>query len=187
MTTPFPTPITLRGLGLQLREWTDDDVPAMAALFDETEVDRWTPLRAPFDHTAARAYLDQARARRVANLAVQLAITTDGHDARGEILLFRTGAGGRCETGHDAELGYAVGAAYRGQALATRAVRLITDYAYVDLGMRQVLLRIDPANTASVAVARATGFELTGLPAGTSAGGGPLRTWRHRPEPDRHG
>jgi RimJ/RimL family protein N-acetyltransferase len=179
MTIPFPPAITLRGLGLHLREWTDDDVPAMVALFDEPEVDRWTPLRHPFNHTPARAYLDSARARRAANLAIQLAITTDGRDALGEILLFRTGTNGRDHSGDDAELAYAVGALHRRQGLTARAVRLITDYAYRDLDIRNVLLRIDPANAASVAVARRTGFELTNLPSGTSANGGPLRTWRH--------
>jgi RimJ/RimL family protein N-acetyltransferase len=179
MTTPFPPVINLRGHGLHLREWTDGDVPTMVTLFDETEVDRWTPLRSPFDHTAARAYLDQARARRADNRAIQLAITTDGHEARGEILLFRTSPEGRDHPGPDAELAYAIGAAHRRQGLAARAVRLITDHAYRDLGIRHVLLRIDPGNTASVAVARTTGFQLTDLPGGAGSSGGPLRTWRH--------
>ena len=36
----------------------------------------------------------------------------------------------------------------------------MADYACSSLGMRGLVLRIDPANAASVAVARATGFHL---------------------------
>ncbi|WP_040738929.1 GNAT family N-acetyltransferase [Nocardia tenerifensis] len=171
--------VALDGYGLHLREWADDDVPAMVTLFDETEVDRWTPLRRPFDHAEARAYLDRARVHRAEGRGIQLAITTDARTPRGEILLFRAGLDESVPERPDAELAYAIGSAHRGQGLATRAVRLITEYAYRELGVRHVLLRIDPANLASVAVARATGFELTGAPPFTRAHSGPLHTWCH--------
>jgi hypothetical protein len=56
--------IRVTGLGLYLREWTDDDLPVMVELFDDPAVAQWTPLASPFDLTAARNYLDQARTRR---------------------------------------------------------------------------------------------------------------------------
>ncbi|HEV7935610.1 MAG TPA: hypothetical protein VGP70_25255 [Actinomadura sp.] len=34
----FPPAIRLSGLGLHLREWTDDDLPVMVELFDEPQV-----------------------------------------------------------------------------------------------------------------------------------------------------
>jgi RimJ/RimL family protein N-acetyltransferase len=169
--------VTVEGVGLVLREWTDADVPAMVELFDEAEVGRWTPLSHPFDEAAARAYLDRARLRRAEGLTVQLAITTDGGAALGEVLLFRTGPYGRHPDGDQAELGYAIGAAHRGRRLASRAVRLMTGYAYRDLGLRAVELHIDPGNTGSIAVARATGFELAGT---IDADGTELGVWRHR-------
>ncbi|MGW6308574.1 GNAT family N-acetyltransferase [Streptomyces niveus] len=52
--------------GLQLREWTEADIPALSALFDEPEMARWTPLASPFDEAAARAYLTRAHERRAA-------------------------------------------------------------------------------------------------------------------------
>jgi RimJ/RimL family protein N-acetyltransferase len=176
----FPTDIRLSGLGLQLREWTDADLPMMVELFDDPQVDQWTPLRSPFDLTVARAYLDQARARRAEGRSIQLAITTDGDRPRGEILLFPTGPAGRSVEGHAAELGYAVGPAHRRQGITTRAVRLMTDYAYHQLDMDQVILRIDPDNAASVAVARATDFELAGEDPLIRDGDRPLMIWRHR-------
>jgi RimJ/RimL family protein N-acetyltransferase len=155
----LPDPVAIEGLGLRLREWTDADLPVMTELFDDAEVDRWTPLPSPFDAAAARAYLDQARARRREGRAIELAVTTDGRAALGEILLFVTVLDGPVEP--FAELGYAIGAAHRGQGLAARAVRLMTGYAHETLGLRKVVLRINPANAASVAVADKSGFRLT--------------------------
>ncbi|MEU7886832.1 GNAT family N-acetyltransferase [Microbispora bryophytorum] len=177
-TTPggitVPAHLQLTGSGLILREWDDGDVPAMTELFDDQAVDRWTPLRAPFDQTAARAYLDQARRQRAHGARLQLAITTDGHQPLGEILLFPTGAG------REVELAYAVGAAYRRRHLAVRAVQLITTWAYDTLDATRVILRIPPGNSASAAVARSAGFELTTAPLVTRDGArDPLRTWLH--------
>jgi RimJ/RimL family protein N-acetyltransferase len=168
--------IGLSGLGLHLREWADADLPVMVELFDDPEVSRWTPLPSPFDLTAARTYLDQARARRAEGRSIQLAITTDGHAALGEILLV--------DADRTAELAYAVGRAHRGQGLTTRAVRLMTAYAYGELAMQTVVLRIDPDNVPSVAVARATGFQRTGDEPITRRGSRPLETWRHLPSPE---
>ncbi|GGO08483.1 GNAT family N-acetyltransferase [Microbispora bryophytorum] len=178
-TTPggitVPAHLQLTGSGLILREWDDGDVPAMTELFDDQAVDRWTPLRAPFDQTAARAYLDQARRRRAHGARLQLAITTDGHQPLGEILLFPTGAG------REVELAYAVGAAHRRRHLAVRAVQLITTWAYDTLDATRVILRIPPGNSASAAVARSAGFELTTAPLVTRDGArDPLHTWLHR-------
>lgn len=152
----FPPDIQLSGLGIRLREWTDEDLPVMAALFDEAQVARWTPLCSPFDLEAAQEYLFQSRKARAADRGIQLAITRDGGEAQGEVLLFRT-------TGESgvAELAYAIGAQYRGERLAARAVELMANYARASLGMRALVLRIDPANVASVAVARAAGFHIT--------------------------
>ncbi|WP_020384727.1 GNAT family N-acetyltransferase [Kribbella catacumbae] len=169
-----PAPIQLTGSALILREWDEADVPAMVELFDDPAVDRWTPLRAPFDQAAARAYLDLARQRRAQGHRLQLAITTDGRQPLGEILLFPTGAPG------EVELAYAVGAAHRGQGLASRAVQLITAYAYDSLAATHVILRISAGNTPSAAVAHDACFHLTPAPPISRAGArDPLHTWLH--------
>jgi RimJ/RimL family protein N-acetyltransferase len=174
----FPSGIHLAGLGLILREWGDQDVPTMVELFDEPQVDRWTPLRSPFDPAAARAYLDQARRSRASDQRIQLAITTDGRRPMGEILLFRTGTSG------EAELAYAVGAAHRRQRLTFRAMQLMTRYAYESLAMNRLLLRIAAGNAASAALARACDFHRTDSPSITREGAqDALLTWQHRRPP----
>ncbi|WP_042392510.1 GNAT family N-acetyltransferase [Streptacidiphilus carbonis] len=176
-------PFTLAGAGLFLREWTEEDVPVMVQLFDEPEVARWTPLSSPFDRDAAERYLGRARAAREAGTRIQFAITEDGTGAggapRGEVLAMLKGDDGR-----DVELGYAIGAAHRGRGLAVRSVRLLTDFSYTVLGARRVVLRIEPDNDASSAVARRSGFAAADLPFeiieekdGTRI---ELRVWEHR-------
>lgn len=150
----WPGQVRLVGEGLVLREWTEDDIPAMPALFDDADVARFTPLASPFDADAARKYYDQSVTRRAEGEALQLAITTDGGAPLGEVLLFRRDAAGA------GELGYAVGPAHRGRNLAARAVRLLTDYARQG-GFSPLRLRIEAANPGSEAVARRAGYVRT--------------------------
>lgn len=75
---PAGEPVVIDQSGLVLREWTDQDVPAMVALFDTPEMDRRTPLASPFDAAAAAAYVAAAHQVRRRLGALQLAITEDG-------------------------------------------------------------------------------------------------------------
>jgi RimJ/RimL family protein N-acetyltransferase len=168
--------LRLAGYGIELREWSDDDLPDLLALYDDPEMARWTPVTSPFDSGAALAYLADARAGKAQGRKVQLAITTDGVRPKGEVLLFRSESDRR-----DLELAYGIGAAHRGQGLAGRAVRLVAGYALRELRPRRVVLCIDADNTASEAVARTCGFELADdTPVRRVSRGREvlLRTWR---------
>ncbi|RST18447.1 N-acetyltransferase [Streptomyces sp. WAC05374] len=157
---------------LGLREWTDADLPVMSRLFDDPAVAYRTPLATPFDEAAAAAYLAMIRRTRAEGTRLHLAITEDGGAPLGEVLLSLS----------DGALGYAVGAAHRGRGLAARATRLLTGHAHGALGLSRVVLRIEPDNAASVAVARAAGFRLTGEPPATVRSNGrahTLLTWAH--------
>jgi RimJ/RimL family protein N-acetyltransferase len=182
MTTPrlIPVPpLRLTGSGLVLREWSDEDLAAMVELFDEAEIARWTPLPSPFDLAAAKEYLALARESRAEGRRLQLAVTTDGGQPLGEVLAMAKGDDGR-----EVELGYAIGVNHRGLGLSTRAVRLLTAYSYERLAARRVLLRIEPDNAPSSAVARAAGFHLADQdPVVIEDAQGKritLRVWEHR-------
>lgn len=144
-------PLIITGHGLVLREWTDEDVPVMQELFDDPDVAYRTPLESPFDQAAALRYLRNARQARLDGRRIHLAITLDGQQALGEILLGLA----------TSSLGYAVGTAHRGQRLATRAVMAVTEYAHTELALPEVILEIEPGNDASAAVARAAGYQLS--------------------------
>ncbi|MEU4832119.1 GNAT family N-acetyltransferase [Streptosporangium sp. NPDC023615] len=173
----LPETVRLSGPGMVLREWEDGDLDAMTKLFDDPDVAYWTPLVSPFGPQAARTYLERSRQRRVAGESLQLAITVDGGEPAGEVLLmFR-------ELGLDmAMIGYSVGAAYRGRGLATAAVRTMTEFARETVGVDRLLLEIEDDNAASVAVARAAGYRLTDAPpVSLEEKGRPitLRTWEY--------
>jgi RimJ/RimL family protein N-acetyltransferase len=143
--------LRLTGHGLVLREWTDEDLPTMVLLFNDPDVAYRTPMVSPFDQTAARDYVQKARQDRARDQRIHLAITTDGGQAKGEVLLNRS----RCS------ISYIVGAAHRGQRLAVRALKVMTDYVHQVAAIPHALLEIEPDNHPSAAVARAAGFYLT--------------------------
>ncbi|WP_405719282.1 GNAT family N-acetyltransferase [Streptomyces sp. NBC_00046] len=152
--TTLPTaPVRLAGQSIVLREWDEEDVPALIEMYDDPEISRWTPVPSPFDLTAAREYLGRAREARVAGRRMQLAITAEGGQPQGEVLLFQDDLDDR-----DIELAYGVGPRYRRRGLASAAVVVATEYAVRHLGARRVLLRIEAENAPSAAVARAAGF-----------------------------
>ena len=155
----LPYPIALTGDGISLREWRDEDLDDLVRLLDEPEIARWTPMPSPFDLEAGVAYLKRARQSRASGQRIQLAITVDGTRPVGEVLLFGVDAGVR-----EAELGYLIGAEHRRRGLASAALSLLSGYARSTLGLNRLVLRIDPANTASCAVARRCGYRLTGEP-----------------------
>src|SRR4051795_4491779 len=153
----LPYPLTLTGDGIILREWRSEDLDDLIIMLDEPDIARWTPMPSPFDVEAGMAYLKRARQGRANGQRIQLAITADGGKPLGEVLLFGVDAGLK-----EAELGYLVGAPYRRRGLAAGSLQLLSAYAGSTLKLSRLLLRIDPANTASTAVARRCGYTLTG-------------------------
>ena len=155
----LPFPLTLTGDGIVLREWRSDDLDDLVTMLDEPDIARWTLMPSPFDVEAGIAYLKRAYQGRVSGRRIQLAITADGRRPVGEVLLFGVDSGPR-----EAELGYLVGARYRRRGLASGALSLLSEYAHSTLNLNRLLLRIDPGNMGSTAVARRCGYRLTGEP-----------------------
>jgi RimJ/RimL family protein N-acetyltransferase len=155
----LPYPLTLTGDGLVLRDWRREDLDDLVTLLDDADVARWTPMPSPFDMEAGVAYLKRAQQGRLSGQRIQLAITEDGGRPLGEVLLFGVDDGLK-----EAELGYLVGAQHRRRGLASGSLSLLSTYARSTLKLGRLLLRIDPANVASTAVARRCGYRLTGEP-----------------------
>ncbi len=155
----LPFPISLTGEGVHLREWRSEDLDDLTEMLDEPGIARWTPMPSPFDLESGIAYLKRAYQGRTSGQRIQLAITVDGAKPLGEVLLFGVDAGLR-----EAELGYLVDARHRRRGLAASALTVLSGYAHGTLGLRRLLLRIDPCNTASIAVARRCGYRLSGEP-----------------------
>ncbi|MGI5520086.1 GNAT family N-acetyltransferase [Micromonospora sp. CA-259024] len=134
----------LTGEGVVLREWADADTPYMPRLFDAADMAANTDIPAPFD---ADAFLIRIR-RRQAQRIVDLAVTRDGGEPCGLVAL------------HVASgvIGYAIGPAHRGRGLASRSLRLITEFCHVRLGFSRLRLGIVQGNVPSQRVARSAGY-----------------------------
>jgi ribosomal-protein-serine acetyltransferase len=92
----------------------------------------------------------------------------------------------RAETPGVVEIGYWLHPAFRGQGLATRAARLLTEAAFAEPGVRAVEIRHDKANVASGAVPRRLGYTLVGEAPNRGpapADSGTDLVWRRTPVP----
>ena len=61
-----------------------------------------------------------------------------------------------------AEIGYWLGAEFEGKGLMTKACVAIIDYAFDDLRLNRVQIRVEPANNRSRAIPRRLGFHYEG-------------------------
>ena len=61
------------------------------------------------------------------------------------------------------EIGYVTGAAARGKGVATRTLRLLTDWGFSQLGLERIELWIDTTNTGSERVAERAGYMREGV------------------------
>jgi RimJ/RimL family protein N-acetyltransferase len=65
--------------------------------------------------------------------------------------------------GRQGEIGYIVGPAARGKGVATRTLRLLTEWGFSELGLERIELWIDVTNTASERVAERLGYVREGV------------------------
>src|SRR5215204_1707180 len=65
--------------------------------------------------------------------------------------------------GRQGEIGYVVGRAARGRGVATRTLRLLTDWAFEELGLERIELWIDVENPGSERVADRVGYVREGV------------------------
>jgi len=142
-----------------LRRLTEADVPALAECLQDSEIPRWTRVPVPYSERDAREYV-----------ARQEQMWRDGEEARFAIVAARTGelVGGIAFVyieweDEKAEIGYWVAAAARRTGVATRAVRLLSRWAFSELGLFRLEILPDVENAASLAVARACGFREEGV------------------------
>jgi RimJ/RimL family protein N-acetyltransferase len=65
--------------------------------------------------------------------------------------------------GRQGEIGYVVGSAARGRGVATRVLRLLTEWGFSQLGLERIELWIDVTNTGSERVAERAGYVREGV------------------------
>jgi RimJ/RimL family protein N-acetyltransferase/8-oxo-dGTP pyrophosphatase MutT (NUDIX family) len=156
-----PAQPTLTDGPVTLRPWRDQDVAEAIAGHDE-EIAFWFGFEAvsPSREAMSRAIREWRAAytedRRMVAFAIEHAAALAGSCE------VRRGAAG---TG---ELSWALYAGHRGQGIATRAVRMLADYALTEtgqhgLGMDRVEAKVEPENTRSLRVATRAGLRREGV------------------------
>jgi ribosomal-protein-alanine N-acetyltransferase len=134
-----------------LRPLEESDAPALAAAIgDDPELDRWTRIPFPYTEDHARDFIASTE---------EAAFAVLDHTS-GELL---GGIGARVYDMAVVEIGYWVKAGVRGRGVATRALTLLTRYAFDELGAGRVQLATEPDNVASQRVAEKAGFTREGV------------------------
>jgi RimJ/RimL family protein N-acetyltransferase len=137
-----------------LRPWRKSDVRELVRICRDEEIVRWTAVPRAYSEADARLYLlrrhDAIRAGTAAPFAV---VSNPQAELIGSIALVRI-----AWEHLRAEVGYFLARDARGAGHATRAVRLICEWAFASLGVERVDLYAATGNPASQRVAERAGF-----------------------------
>ncbi len=143
---------------VRLRLPSEADVPAIVEATKDPEITRWT--RVPEQNTpeTVREWLAGAREEDQEGRELHLLVTDAGDDSLlGAIGMHRLTGDGECD------LGYWIAREARGRGVATRAVRRLSAWLFADLPVERIVIRAEPANTASRTVAERAGFKYEGV------------------------
>jgi RimJ/RimL family protein N-acetyltransferase len=144
---------------VRLRPWREIDVPAQLEAFSDPEFERFSDW-APHTEAEAHAYLaEQEQARRAAQ-QIEFALV-EPHDDN--VVLGGASLNNVSLELERAAIGYWLAPHARGRGVATRAVRLISRWAFEDLRLCRLELTCGPDNGASQRVAERCGFTREGV------------------------
>jgi RimJ/RimL family protein N-acetyltransferase len=149
---------TLRDGDLVLRPKTPDDADALTAACQDPEIPRWTAVPSPYTRADAERFIVASEVEAAAGKAANLLAV----DARDGSLLGSFSVLELDRAPGYGEIGYWVAAEARGRGVATRAVRLLADWAREVLGLTRIEVLAHLDNVPSRRVAVKAGFRDTG-------------------------
>jgi RimJ/RimL family protein N-acetyltransferase/8-oxo-dGTP pyrophosphatase MutT (NUDIX family) len=155
VTAPEPQPTLTDGV-VTLRPWREEDIEQAIAGHDE-QIAHWFgfPATTP-THEEHRAAIERWEQAYADNRSVVAFVIEAGGEVVGSIDLRDVGD----RTGH---LSWAVYRGHRGNGYATRAARLLGDYAFTGLHLTRVEAKVEPENTGSIRVATRAGMRREGV------------------------
>ena len=140
-----------------LRAPQDDDAEAVCAACQDPEILRWLPLLPqPYTIESAREFIDWARDRNEAGDRQLVIVDASGGELIGSIGI---GINARMKNGL---IGYWVAAPARRRGVASRALRILAEWALGE-GLGRLELYTDPDNVGSQRVAEKVGFRREGV------------------------
>jgi RimJ/RimL family protein N-acetyltransferase len=149
----------LRDVVVALRAPHERDVDAVTDACQDADIPRFTRVPSPYGRADAVAYVARTAVAWQDGTAAGFVIA----DARDDTLLGAIGLMRLDETMTVGEIGYWVARDVRRRGIATRAVRLVSRWAVLELGIPRVELMTRVENTASQAVAERAGFTCEGV------------------------
>jgi RimJ/RimL family protein N-acetyltransferase len=148
--------VTLSDGVVTLRAWRTADAPAVFAACQDPLIARFIPIPQPYTETDALGFVT-FHADGTAEHERSFAIV----DASNDGLLGSISRHG--PFGHRATFGYWLAPEARGRGIATRALRLITDWTIATTDLIRLDLYTDLENDRSGAVAQRVGFAREGI------------------------
>jgi RimJ/RimL family protein N-acetyltransferase len=140
---------------LRLRPWQPADAPAVAAAYDDPAIRQWHARSMAGDE--ARAWVKQWPGRWRSETGAGWAVVGEQGSLLGQISLraFDLPEGA-------AEISYWVLPEARGCRVASRALQMLTDWAFGTLGLHRIVVKHSTGNAASCRVAERAGYPLEG-------------------------
>lgn len=155
----LPQELRLEGEKLVLRDWRDEDAPALEPVCGERDVCAFTSVPWSYSEAGALEWIERQRRKRAAGTVLALAIGgRDDDRALGNVNLAGLDGDGR-----DAEIGYWLAPEARGRGLATAAASLLIDWGLREHGLERIEFAILPDNLTSRRVAERLGATPEGL------------------------
>ena len=144
---------------IRLEPLTAEHEAAMDALARDDGVAEFTRVPAPAPAGFGSAWVDRyTRGRKDGTNAGFAVVDAESGAFLGFVALVKLDL----ET-QEAEAGYIVASHARGRGVATRSLRLLTDWAFAEFPLERIELMIDTANAASEVVAERCGYTREGV------------------------
>jgi RimJ/RimL family protein N-acetyltransferase len=143
--------------GVRLELLTAAHVDDMLALAADPDIVRYTRVPDPMPDGWIESWIDTYEQARRDGTREAFAVTGERGEFLGLAMAVHIDRPGRT-----VELGYVVAPAARGAGVASRALRLLTDWAFAELDALRIELRIADSNEASKSVARRASYRYEG-------------------------
>jgi ribosomal-protein-alanine N-acetyltransferase len=147
----------IQGSTFTLRSWLDGDEESLQQYANNLNVSAFLLDRFPYPYTLNDAFIWVAFMKKQ-ELQTNFAIAIDGQVCGGIALDMKVDA-----NHNQAELGYWLAEPYWGRGIITEAVRLLTHYAFENLGLIRVQAGVFSRNTASMRVLEKAGYVKEGI------------------------
>jgi RimJ/RimL family protein N-acetyltransferase len=145
-------------MDVRLVQLGERHLPPFERMLDDPDIMRFTRLPVPAPPDFPRTWLARYEQGRRDGTSEAFAIENEAGEFLGCVMAFAIDADEQT-----CELGYLVAPAARGRGVGTRALRLLTDWAFAERGLLRLELMISVDNEASKIVAERAGYVREGV------------------------